>query len=855
MTVNEFFTNLASGATWAAGVAFQRSNPLPLDKYSVFQSEADLITYVTTNAVAYPGQIVAVYNAEAEAMAAYVISSVGENGTYIPVGTETVIDGVSVKENADGALEVAGFADADGLTLPQKQADGSIKWVAIDAIVKGDGNTKYEISLEGNTLHLKSDDGSDDSSVDLSKYLDNTDTTYTLSASGVDVTLTPSEGDAQTVSVDAYTKNEIDVKFEALPEDKDTTYSIAEGEKVLKLTGTVFSTNLRLEYNDTKIKLVSYEGEEAELVSEIDASAFVADGVLNNVEYDAENDKLIFTWNIVESVEGDVIKYKTIEVDVKDLVDTYTAGAKLVLNENEFSHATIPAPTKSAGEGREYITEIETDGYGHITGYKTATETVVDTNTTYELTDTTSSEAGDIQLTLTPSDGVAQVVNVKGYNKAKVDTLLGAKANSTDVYAKSETYSQTEIDELLEGIQAGSSESAASVKTQLDAYKKIVNTEIWNNEAGTGDSRIDTIESKVNNIEEGAQVNVIESVVVDNGTAEGTPEAKLTATLSGKIVTINDSAIQVLIATAQTKANEAATAASTAQAAADANAQNIQTNASDITNLKTLTGEHTTKIAALEQANTTHAAEFAALNETVTTHGTDIAGLKTGKADTTVTDGLAGRITANENAIKALNETIIPGINTEVAKKANADTVYTKTEIGTIAEGKTLVDMIADAQSEATYDDTTVKALIQGNTNAIAVLNGEDTGKSVRTIAGEEVAKVIDSAPEAYDTLKEIADWIANDKTGAAAMSAQITANTNAIVAINNETTGILATAKSYTDGVLVSYKVKDVDNITLQLNESGVASVKAISTDLLEQGSQELILSAGNSTGYNVNA
>jgi hypothetical protein len=120
MTINEFFTNLASGASWAAGVSFQRSNPLPLDKYSVFQSEADLVTYVTTNAVAYPGQIVAVYDATSAEMRAFVISSVGENGTYIPVGTETVVDGKSIAMKEDGSLELAGFSAADGLTLPQK---------------------------------------------------------------------------------------------------------------------------------------------------------------------------------------------------------------------------------------------------------------------------------------------------------------------------------------------------------------------------------------------------------------------------------------------------------------------------------------------------------------------------------------------------------------------------------------------------------------------------------------------------------------------------------------------------------------------------------------------------------------
>ena len=72
-TINEkFFADLASGASWAAGVSFQRSNPLPLDKYSVFPSIAEAQSYATTNPVAYPGQIIAVLNNNA--MEVYVLA-------------------------------------------------------------------------------------------------------------------------------------------------------------------------------------------------------------------------------------------------------------------------------------------------------------------------------------------------------------------------------------------------------------------------------------------------------------------------------------------------------------------------------------------------------------------------------------------------------------------------------------------------------------------------------------------------------------------------------------------------------------------------------------------------------------
>lgn len=53
--------------------------------------------------------------------------------------------------------------------------------------------------------------------------------------------------------------------------------------------------------------------------------------------------------------------------------------------------------------------------------------------------------------------------------------------------------------------------------------------------------------------------------------------------------------------------------------------------------------------------------------------------------------------------------------------------------------------------------------------------------KIARIIAAEEVAKVVANAPYDLDTLKEIADYIASDKIGAAQMVTRIDANDNAI--------------------------------------------------------------------------
>lgn len=62
-----------------------------------------------------------------------------------------------------------------------------------------------------------------------------------------------------------------------------------------------------------------------------------------------------------------------------------------------------------------------------------------------------------------------------------------------------------------------------------------------------------------------------------------------------------------------------------------------------------------------------------------------------------------------------------------------------------------------------------------------------DAGKSVRTIASEEVAAIVADAPEAYDTLKEIADWISAHPTDAADYNRRITANETAIATLNGD--------------------------------------------------------------------
>lgn len=234
-------------------------------------------------------------------------------------------------------------------------------------------------------------------------------------------------------------------------------------------------------------------------------------------------------------------------------------------------------------------------------------------------------------------------------------------------------------------------------------------------------------------------------------------------------------------------------------------------------------------------------------------------------AQTHATDkeALEGAIALKANAADVYTKTEIDGkvdtINDAIAAKAAADDVYTKDDvdgmvsdleaadlainnkIGDVAADKTIVQMIEEAQSAATYDDSAVRGLIDTNAQAIAkeiedregavsglqtalegqiatkveqsdydekvaalegedarlagligdnttaingvsgkvdTLVGEDTGKSVRTIANEELAAqlIAEGAKESLDTLQEIAAWIQEHPDDASAMNAAIEA-------------------------------------------------------------------------------
>lgn len=149
----------------------------------------------------------------------------------------------------------------------------------------------------------------------------------------------------------------------------------------------------------------------------------------------------------------------------------------------------------------------------------------------------------------------------------------------------------------------------------------------------------------------------------------------------------------------------------------------------------------------------------------------------TGKADK-VKGAVAGHI-AGLDANGNLTDSGKSVADFEVAGAAEKAKTEVMGYVGTIpadAKAKNVVAYIKEAVTAGQYDDSELKANVAANSAAIGTLNGTGEG-SVKKAVADAVASIVADAPEAYDTLKEISDWISSHASDAATMNSQIKTN------------------------------------------------------------------------------
>ena len=149
----------------------------------------------------------------------------------------------------------------------------------------------------------------------------------------------------------------------------------------------------------------------------------------------------------------------------------------------------------------------------------------------------------------------------------------------------------------------------------------------------------------------------------------------------------------------------------------------------------------------------------------------------------TTVEGLAAEIEGIKTRLSAVETTVgnaEGGLVKDVADNTTA-IADINTKIGTVAEDKTLVEMISDAQTAATYDDTALVgrvAAIEGDYLKAADKTAIETkmATDIATAKTEAIETVLGEAvPEDFDTLKEVAAWIQSDTTASAELITRVT--------------------------------------------------------------------------------
>ena len=577
------------------------------------------------------------------------------------------------------------------------------------------------------------------------------------------------QGDAVSIAFDVYTKAEADAKFALKGEDAYDDTALAGRVKAVE---------------DNKANAADvYTKTETDTAIDNAVKGILGEGV------DEAYNTLKEIQDILEGTDGETID---------GLIETVDANKQAI--------ATLNGDAETAGSVAKQIADA-------VVPLAVAEEVAETYATKQEIADAGYAVAAEVTSTYATKQFVGEIP---------------ADADATTIVA----YINEKAQEVLDSATGGSSESAASVKQQLDTYK------------AANDPKVNALLAEVY-----------------GALAEGQTEYNYAADSRIDLLEKADTAQDALIASnaelAQQGVDDAKTANDAIAALTGAGGR-FATIEADVANLKTTTeghgtalGDHETRVAAIENAIKDGGALDLRLD------ALEAADIAQGTTNTTLQE----QITANKTSLDALNNTTIPAIQTTLGNKADATNVYTKAEIdaktGTITEGKTLIDMINEAAAGAEYDDTQVKADIAANADAIAVLNGDDAGKSARAIAVEEIAKVVNSAPEDFDTLKEIADYIASDKTGAAEINNKLAAHDAILAGIGG--TDEPATVSALIDNKIAAIPAYDLPAATAEalggvklsaeigLDENNALKIQKVSTDVLTNGVEEFILYGGN--------
>ena len=537
MTREELFKNLKAGARWDVGVSINRSNSLPLDANSIFESYAAAAAYASKDADriaeygflnnAYIGQILAVI--EDKTIGEETVTTVGiyyidANLQLQPVGKEVIADGNSIV-NDNGTIKLYGFDAAATATYPRKTADGKIEWVTVQELVEG---------ATENTVTV-----GDNISIDSVK----TETGYTVKLKGIDTASSgqvpfyneteTAEGTVKSlVWKDVYTKSEVDAKVAGMFSYKGSAAGAPtdEGKNILvgDTTITASEENIGHVYIYNGKEYVSNGSIWEELGFEIDLSGYYTKG-----EVDAAIDA---------DVKVETERATAAENALSGRIDTLEA----------FDHS-IYAVKSEVNESFEVLGNKDTELSGKITALETAVggESSGLVKDVADLKTLTGNHSGTLETLRTDVDSKLATATFNEYivDKSMSDTELKEYAdNLVSPISADITTLKTDVTDLKSATAdiATIRSDVATNKTDVATLKTTINGD------GTEGSGLVTKVAKLEqaNVDHKAEYTTLKGIV------DGHSEL-----LTG----ISDTTVKALIDEAKKAGTDAATAAEEAK--------------------------------------------------------------------------------------------------------------------------------------------------------------------------------------------------------------------------------------------------------------------------------------------------
>lgn len=182
-----------------------------------------------------------------------------------------------------------------------------------------------------------------------------------------------------------------------------TVTGVKSGDKVLALANKELSTTLGLTY-DSATKKINLTGIGSAVIASVDATDFIKDGMVEGVSFDPKTKNLTITFN-TESGKEDI------EVDLSDLVDTYTAGTGITITGNSIAVntstiATVTSVNEVKAKAETAVQTVSASGTAPLTLSASKAGTAVTVSgSVAEMKAATASAAGSAGIVPAPAAG------------------------------------------------------------------------------------------------------------------------------------------------------------------------------------------------------------------------------------------------------------------------------------------------------------------------------------------------------------------------------------------------------------------------------------------------------------------